>query len=168
MGKKKGGAVVDSAATVAAAKKKGGSAAAGTSTAASGKKKVAGTRVTNGAWRPSIIKASDLRLLRQDGVISAAVADARAPNGETIHVPPAGFRVMFLAFIIRGLSLPLHPFLRGLLCFYGLQLHQLFPNSLLHITCFITLCECWLGIEPHFGLFKRIFNASVCIWLFSL
>ena len=158
MGKKKGGAAAESAATLAAAKKKGGSAAAATSAAAAGKKKVVGTRVTNGAWRPSIIKASDLRLLRQDGVISASVADSRVPSGETVHVPPAGYRVMFLAFIIRGLSLPLHPFLRGLLCFYGLQLHQLSPNSLLHITCFITLCECWLGIEPHFGLFKRIFK----------
>ena len=65
---------------------------------------------------------------------------------------------MFLEFIIRGLSLPLHPFFKGLLCFYGLQLHQLSPNSILHITCFITLCECWLGIEPHFGLFKRLFK----------
>ena len=65
---------------------------------------------------------------------------------------------MFLAFVIRGLSLLLHPFDRGILCFYGLQLHQLSPNSILHIACFITLCECWLGIEPHFGLFKRLFK----------
>ena len=91
MGKKKGGVVADSAATVAAMKKKGSSAAAGTSTAAGGKKKVVGTRVTNGVWRPSIIKASDLRLLRQDGVISAAVADARVPSGETISTPPLVF-----------------------------------------------------------------------------
>ena len=91
MGKKKGGAAADSAATLAAAKKKGGSAAAATSAAATGKKKVAGTRVTNGAWRPSIIKASDLRLLRQDGVISASVTDSRVPSGETVPVPPAGY-----------------------------------------------------------------------------
>ena len=65
---------------------------------------------------------------------------------------------MFLAFIIHGLSLPLHPFVRGLLCFYGLQLYQLSPNSLLHIACYITLCECWLGFESHFGLFKRLFK----------
>jgi hypothetical protein len=43
------------------------------------------------------------------------------------------------------------------------QLHQLTPNSLLHIACFVTLCESFLGIEPHFLLWrlirlKRIYN----------
>jgi hypothetical protein len=38
-----------------------------------------------------------------------------------------------------------------------LQLHQLTPNSLLHIACFVTLCESFLGIEPHFLLWRSIF-----------
>jgi hypothetical protein len=59
---------------------------------------------------------------------------------------------MFLAFLLRGLSLPAHEFLRGLLYVYGVQLHQLTPNFLLHIACFKTLCESFLGIEPHFIL----------------
>jgi hypothetical protein len=29
------------------------------------------------------------------------------------------------------------------------QLHQLTPNSILYIACFITLCEFFLGIGPH-------------------
>ena len=65
--------------------------------------------------------------------------------------------VIFLDFLVRGLSLPAHEFLRGLLFVYGVQLHQLTPNSILHIAVFITLCECFLGIHPHFGLWKRIF-----------
>jgi hypothetical protein len=48
---------------------------------------------------------------------------------------------MFLAFLLRGLSLPAHEFLRGLLFVYGVQHHQLTPNSILYIACFITLCE---------------------------
>jgi hypothetical protein len=40
---------------------------------------------------------------------------------------------------------------------YGVQLHQLTPNSLLHITCFITLCEAFLAINPHWGLWKHLF-----------
>jgi hypothetical protein len=71
------------------------------------------------------------------------------PRDEAIPSPPAGFRVMFLAFLFRGLSLPAHEFLRGLLFVYGVQLHQLMPNSLLHIACFITLFEAFLGIDPH-------------------
>jgi hypothetical protein len=47
--------------------------------------------------------------------------------------------VMFLAFLLHGLSLLAHEFLRGHLFVYGVQLHQLTPNSILHITCFITL-----------------------------
>ncbi|KQJ81798.1 hypothetical protein BRADI_5g03162v3 [Brachypodium distachyon] len=40
---------------------------------------------------------------------------------------------------------------------YGRQLHDLPPNSYLHVACFITLCECFLGVSPHWGLWKRIF-----------
>jgi hypothetical protein len=65
---------------------------------------------------------------------------------------------MFLAFLLRGLSLPAHEFLRGLLFVYGVQLHQLTLNSLLHITCFITLCESFLGIDPHWVLWKFLFR----------
>jgi hypothetical protein len=41
---------------------------------------------------------------------------------------------------------------------YGVQLHQLTPNSILHIAYFITLCESFLGIEPHFLLWKFLFR----------
>ena len=29
-----------------------------------------------------------------------------------------------------------------------------------HIACFIVLCECYLGIRPHWALFKRIFRVK--------
>jgi hypothetical protein len=38
------------------------------------------------------------------------------------------------------------------------KLHQLTPNSILHIACFITLCESFLGIKPHFLLWKYLFR----------
>jgi hypothetical protein len=64
---------------------------------------------------------------------------------------------MFFAYLLRGLSLPAHEFLHGLLFVYGVQLHQLTPNSILHIACFITLCESFLGIDPHFLLWRALF-----------
>ncbi|KAK1680258.1 hypothetical protein QYE76_041106 [Lolium multiflorum] len=64
---------------------------------------------------------------------------------------------LFVDFLVRGLVVPVHEFLRGLLFIYGIQLHQLTPNSLLHISIFITLCECFLGIHPHWCLWKCIF-----------
>jgi uncharacterized membrane protein (DUF106 family) len=65
---------------------------------------------------------------------------------------------MFLAFLLCGLSLPAHEFLHGLLFVYGVQLHQLTPNSILHIACFITLYESFLGVEPHWILWKFLFR----------
>jgi hypothetical protein len=66
--------------------------------------------------------------------------------------------VLFLAFLLRGFSLPAHEFLCGLLFVYGVELHQLTPNSLPHIACFITLCEAFLGVDPHWVLWKYIFR----------
>jgi hypothetical protein len=80
------------------------------------------------------------------------------PSTELIPKLPSGYRVMFLAFLLRGLSFPAHEFLRGLLFVYGVQLHQLMPNSILHIACFITLCESFLGIKPHWILWKYLFR----------
>jgi hypothetical protein len=37
------------------------------------------------------------------------------------------------------------------------QLHRLTPNSIVHITGFITLCESFLGVEPHWTLWKFLF-----------
>jgi hypothetical protein len=65
---------------------------------------------------------------------------------------------MFFAYLLRGLSLPAHEFLRGLLFVYGVQLHKITPNSILHIACFITLCESFLGIDPHFLLWRALFR----------
>jgi hypothetical protein len=84
---------------------------------------------------------------------------------EDIHLPgsdyranfPAGFTIMFAAFLFRELSLPAHEFLRCLLLSYGIQLWQLTPNSILHLAIFITTLEAFLGIDPHWGLWKKIF-----------
>ncbi|KAK1694645.1 hypothetical protein QYE76_011342 [Lolium multiflorum] len=81
----------------------------------------------------------------------------RFPSEESYPNPPMEYRVSFVDHLIRGLSTPIHDFLRGLLFVYGIQLHQLTPNSILHISIFITLCECFLGITPNWILWKRIF-----------
>jgi hypothetical protein len=99
------------------------------------------------SWVPSDFKQKDLDKAQADGLISAD-DHVIFPSTERIPKPPSGFWVMFLAFLLHGLSLPAHEFLRGLLFVYGVQLHQLTPNSIIHIACFITLCESFLGIEP--------------------
>jgi hypothetical protein len=118
-------------------------------------KNVAANSATS--WVPSVFKQKDLEKAQANGLISAD-DQVTFPSTERIPKPPSGFRVMFFDFLLRGLSLPTHEFLRGLLFVYGVQLHQLTPNSVLHIACFITLCESFLGIEPHFLLWKFLFR----------
>jgi hypothetical protein len=103
------------------------------------------------SWVRSAITQRELEKARSDGLISSSDS-IKFPSTERIPQPPSGFRVMFLVFLLCGFSLPAHEFLHGLLFVYGVQLHQLTPNSILHIACFVTLCESFLGIEPHFLL----------------
>ncbi|KAK1684679.1 hypothetical protein QYE76_045527 [Lolium multiflorum] len=108
-------------------------------------------------WSASTISSRDINKLRALGFISASEEDIRLPGPVTRPKPPKGFTIMFPAFLFRGLSLPAHEFLRSLLFFYGIQLWQLTPNSILHLSIFITVCEAFLGIEPHWGLWRKIF-----------
>jgi hypothetical protein len=91
----------------------------------------------------------DLQKAAKDGILKDDATENRLAGPEAIPNPPVGFRVMFLAFVLCGLSFPPHDFLRGLLFAYGIQLHDLNPNTILHIACFIMVCECFLGIKPH-------------------
>ena len=77
-----------------------------------------------------------------------------------IPVPEVGERVVFTSHFVRGLGFPLHPFVRGLLFFYGLDFHDLALNSILHISAFIVVCEAFLRIPPHFGLWLKTFNVK--------
>jgi hypothetical protein len=115
------------------------------------------TTNTSTSWVPSEFKQTDLTKAQKEGLIAEG-DQVVFPSTERIPKPPSGYRVMFLAFLLHDLSFPAHEFLRGLLFVYGVQLHQLTPNSILHIACFITLCESFLGVEPHWILWKYLFR----------
>jgi hypothetical protein len=133
--------------------------AAGAATSAAAKK--AKTADADGSvvgrWVQTKVGDKELSQAEKMGLLKNTPAESLAAGPEIIPRPPPGFRVIFIAFLLQGLSLPPHPFLRGLLFAYGIQLHDLNPNTILHIACFITLCECFLGIEPHWSLWRRIF-----------
>ncbi|KAK1667923.1 hypothetical protein QYE76_056082 [Lolium multiflorum] len=107
-------------------------------------------------WERSKISTQDINMLKKLGISKKPKALC-FPSEESYPTPPMGYRVSFVDHLIRGLSAPIHPFLRGLLFIYGLQLHHLTPNSILHISIFITLCEAFLGVQPNWALWKRIF-----------
>jgi hypothetical protein len=109
------------------------------------------------SWVPSEFEQSDLTKA-QENIFLVERDQVIFPSTERIPKPPSCYRVMFLAFLLCGLSFPAHEFLRGLFFVYGVQLHQLTPNSILHIACFVTLCESFLGIKPHWILWKFLFR----------
>jgi hypothetical protein len=125
-------------------------------------KKKSGSATTS--WVPSEFEESDLTKAQREGFLVRGEQVVFA-SIKRIPKPPSGYRVMFLAFLLRGLSLLAHKFLRGLLFVYGVQLHQLMPNSILHIACFITLCESFLGIDPHWILWKFLFRLRPSVLL---
>ncbi|KAK1695949.1 hypothetical protein QYE76_012646 [Lolium multiflorum] len=122
-----------------------------------GKKKSASTSdaaKVSRDWSASAISNRDINKLRALGLISSSEDDIRLPGAVSRPRPLKDFTVMFTAFLFRGLSLPAHEFLCSLLFFYGIQLWQLTPNSILHLSIFITVCEAFLGIDPHWGLMR--------------
>ena len=44
--------------------------------------------------------------------------------------------------------------------YYGLEFHDLDPESILHISSFIVVCEAFLRITPHFGLWLKTFKVE--------
>jgi hypothetical protein len=115
-----------------------------------------------GDWPASTTTKHDEKRAQSLDIISVDEGNVILPGAASRPNPPAGFTVMFLSFLYRGLSLPAHEFLRRLLHVYEIQLWELTPNSILLLAIFITLCEAFLGIEPHFGLWKNIFFVKRC------
>jgi hypothetical protein len=56
---------------------------------------------------------------------------------------------------------PPHRFLLGLLHYYKIELQHLNPNGIQHIAAFIVLCKGYLGIEPHFDLWRYFFSINL-------
>ena len=117
-------------------------------------------------WVRCSVPHSELVVLQSKGLLPPAyMVPVRAgiatysggEQAESVPNPSQGERVCLVPYLMRGLGFPIHPFLRGLLEFYGLQLHNLTPASILHITGFMALCELFLGVEAHFALWKRLF-----------
>jgi hypothetical protein len=128
------------------------------------KNKMGKTNTTNAStnWVPTEFKQTDLDKALADGLIADG-DQVIFPSTERIPKPPSGYRVMFLAFLLRGLSFPAHEFLCGLLFVCGVQLHQLTPNLILHIACFITLCESFLSFG-HSRAWEILLEYLMILW----
>ncbi|XP_066167400.1 uncharacterized protein [Oryza sativa Japonica Group] len=109
-------------------------------------------------WAPSDVTEDNLKEMVAHGVLPAKeIIGWRPAFGEVFPTPDTHEIVVFAHFFYGGFSLSTSRFFRGILNFYGISLHHLNPNSIVHIANFIHACEAFLGIRPHFALFRRIF-----------
>ena len=103
-----------------------------------------------GKWMVSSIKEKDITKLREAGYLAKEIAHHLPAKGQIIPTPKSTERVVFLHHFLRGLGFPLHPLVCGLMFYYGVDFHDLAPNSFLNISAFIVVCKAFLRIPPHF------------------
>ena len=108
----------------------------------------------------SSITEDDIMKLREAGYLAANIVHTLPTKGQITPTPKSQERVVFLSHFVCGLGFPLHAFVRGLMFYYGLDFHDLAPNFVLNISAFIVVCEAFLRIKPHFGLWLQIFNVK--------
>jgi hypothetical protein len=65
---------------------------------------------------------------------------------------------MFTRFVERGLSLPASDFFKGLLGYYDIE--YLNSNGIFHTSVFVHFYEGFLGIKPHWILFRKFFRVK--------
>jgi hypothetical protein len=65
---------------------------------------------------------------------------------------------MFARFVERGLALPASDFFKGLLKYYGIEYLNLNPNGISHVYVFVHFCKAFVGIKPHWILFRKFFR----------
>jgi hypothetical protein len=116
----------------------------------------------NHEWKKSKAKTEDLLALLNSGFLREKEVDmwrATAEDPYPMEKNPDEI-LMFARFTERGLSLPVSNFFKGLLGYYGIEYLNLNPNGIFHTAIFVHFCEAFLGIKPHWILFRKFFRVK--------
>jgi hypothetical protein len=116
-------------------------------------------------WPFSTVTAGDLEDLVAEGLLRP-LSDERRPEwippvSGAAPSPPPGYIVSFVSFHERGFGVPASRFMRAILHHYGVELHNLSPNSISQAAIFVAVCEGFLGIAPHWDLWTHHFFAEL-------
>jgi hypothetical protein len=116
----------------------------------------------NRKWKKSKAKTEDLLSLLNSGFLREKEVDMwRATAGDPYPMEKNPDEIpMFTRFAVRGLSLPASDFFKGLLGYYDIEYLNLNPNSIFHTVVFVHFCEAFLGIKPHWILFRKFFRVK--------
>jgi hypothetical protein len=106
----------------------------------------------------SYVNEITLKEVVKEGVIPAKeIIGWRPAHGEEFPTPNTIEIVVFTPLFSSSFCLPTSKFFRGLVYFYGSKIYHLNPNFINHFAIFVRLCEVFLGIHPHFILFRGMF-----------
>jgi hypothetical protein len=112
-------------------------------------------------WPFSTVTTDDLEALVADGLLCPLSGDSQPewmpPPSRAAPSPPPGYVVSFVSFHERGFGVPASRFMRAILHVYGVELHNLSPNSISQAAIFAAVCEGYLGIAPHWDLWTHLF-----------
>ena len=112
-------------------------------------------------WKKSKLSESEISsLVARHMLQPRAIIQWQLAEGHSRPFEKVAEIVLFKSYVERGLAIPICDFLRGLLFYWEIQLHHLTPNSIIHISIFVHMCEAFLGIHPHFDLFKSLFSLT--------
>jgi hypothetical protein len=116
----------------------------------------------NKEWKKSKAKTEDLLALVNNGFLREKEMDMwRAAAGDPYPMEKNSDEVpMFARFVERGLALPASDFFKGLLKYYGMEYLNLNPNGIFHVSIFVYFCETFVGIKPHWILFRKFFRVK--------
>jgi hypothetical protein len=110
------------------------------------------------AWVRSTMTEAKIQAFVDRGLLRLkAEVEWRAVAGEQFPSEDVKEQVIFSSFFEHGFNLPVGDFFRCLLCYYNLELVHLVPISITVVSTFIHFCEAYLGISPHFLLWRYLF-----------
>jgi hypothetical protein len=115
-------------------------------------------------WPSSTVVVGDLEALVADGLL-CPLSGGPQPEwmvpSEADPTPLPGYVVSFIPFHERGFGVPASRFIRALLHYYGVELHNFNPKSIAQAAIFAAVCEVFLGIDPHCDLWTHLFSAEL-------
>jgi hypothetical protein len=116
----------------------------------------------NSEWKKSKAKTEDLLALLNSGFLQEKEVDIwGAATGDPYPMEKNPDEIsMFARFAERGLSLPASDFFKALLGYYSIEYLNLNPNGIFHTAVFVHFCEAFLGIKPHWILFRKLFRVK--------
>jgi hypothetical protein len=108
-------------------------------------------------WKKAKSKTEDLLALVDSGFLHLKEINIwHTATGDPYPMEKTPNEIlMFARLMERGLMLPASDFFKGMLRYYGIK--YLNPNGIFYTSIFVHFCKAFVGIKPHWILFRKFF-----------